>query len=100
MLGKLLAIAIIIQCINTGEDRDGLLLTCNDAQHTELRIPISNWPAVWHGPERGFAYQIDSQGQPIPSRPNLAALQQVRENALREGRRWRRPAMQQLAKPE
>lgn len=96
MIGIVLAIALSIQCVVTGEDRSGVLLSCNNTQQSELRIPISEWPQQWHGPELGFTYEIDAQGQPVASTPNLAALQRVRNNSLREGRRWRRPAMQQL----
>lgn len=96
MIGIILAIALSTHCVNTGEDKSGVLLSCDDEQKSELRIPINEWPGVWHGPELGFAYEIDANGQPVPSKPNLAALRQVYNNSLREGRRWRRPAMQQL----
>jgi hypothetical protein len=96
VIGIVLAIALSTQCVVTGEDRSGILLSCNDTQRTELRIPISQWPREWHGPELGFTYEVDVQGQPIPSKPNPVALQQVYDNSLREGHRWRRPAMQQL----
>jgi hypothetical protein len=96
MIGIILAIALSTQCVVTGEDRSGILLSCDDAQQTELRIPINQWPRAWHGPELGFTYEIDAQGQPVASKPNPVALQQVYDNSLREGRRWRRPAMQQL----
>lgn len=102
MIGILLALTLSIQCINTGGDKSGVLLTCNDAAHTELRIPISEWPSVWHGPERGFAYQLDANGQPLPSlltaRDQAAYDERVRagrERMRQEGRRWRRPALQQ-----
>lgn len=93
MIGILLAITLSIHCVNTGEDKSGVLLTCDSG--VELRIPINEWPSMWHGPELGFTYEIDAHGQPVPSKPNLTALRQVYENSLREGRRWRRPAMQQ-----
>jgi hypothetical protein len=96
MIGIILAIALSTQCVVTGEDRSGILLSCDDTAQTELRIPISEWPQQWHGPELGFAYEIDAQGQPIPSKPNPVALRQVYDNSLREGRRWRRPATQQV----
>jgi hypothetical protein len=96
MIGILLAAALSIQCVVTGEDRSGILLSCDDAAQTELHVPIGKWPQQWHGPELGFTYEIDAQGQPVPSKPNFAALQQVYNNSLQEGRRWRRPAMQQV----
>lgn len=100
LIGIIIASALTIQCINTGEDRLGVILTCDDANRSVLHIPINEWPGVWHGPELGFAYQLDAQGRPMPT--NRVAWQQrqqvIRENQLREGRRWRRPAMQQVIK--
>jgi len=98
LIGIILAAALSTHCINTGEDRLGIILNCDDADHSVLHIPISEWPAEWHGPELGFAYEVDTQGHPVPSdRVAWQKRQQaIRENQLREGRRWRRPAMQQL----
>jgi len=100
LLGIILAGALTTHCINTGEDRLGVILNCDDSNHSVLHVPISEWPSVWHGPELGFAYAIDAQGRPVPS--DHAAWQQrqqvIREKQLQEGRRWRRPAMQQTTK--
>lgn len=94
-IGIILAIALSTHCVNTGDDKSGVLLSCENG--IELRIPVNEWPDVWHGPELGFTYEIDADEQPIPSKPNLAALQQVYNNSLREDRRWNRHALQQTA---
>ena len=98
LIGIILAGVLTTRCINTGEDRLGIILDCDDVEQSILRIPISEWPSVWHGPELGFTYEIDVSGQPVPT-DRLAWQQRqqaIRENQLREGRRWRRPAMQQI----
>lgn len=95
MIAIILAIAIqTTTCTMTGEDKSGVLLTCDDAARSELRIPIGEWPAVWHGPELGFAYRV-VDGQPIVSKPSLTAARAAHEQQVREGRRWRRAALQQ-----
>lgn len=97
MLGLLLATTLSIQCVHTGVTQTGYLLSCNDAQRSELVIPANEWPGVWHGPELGFTYTLDANTQaPLPSLPT--AIDQflyqerqrtARERQLRELRRWR-----------
>lgn len=93
-----------ILCTNTGEDREGILLTCQDSNHTrepfDYHIAISDWPPEWHGPELGFTYEIDMNGQPV-STDRVAwpkRQQAIRENQLRELRRWRIQPAQQVLK--
>jgi hypothetical protein len=93
---------VAIRCIQTGETQKEFLLSCNDPQKTELLIPVSDWPAVWHGPERGFAYPLDANGAALPSLPAEAdkeayrlRIQKIRENQLKEMRRWRIQPTQQ-----
>jgi hypothetical protein len=114
MIGILLALTLVlsqtpvkqpevaIRCIQTGETQKEFVLTCNDPDKSELFIPVADWPAVWHGPELGFAYPLDAKGSALPSLPTEAdkeayrlRIKKIRENQLRELRRWRIPALQQ-----
>lgn len=86
-----------ILCTNTGEDRAGIILNCNDLDQSVLHIPIGEWPPEWHGPELGFTYEVDLNGRPVPT--DKAAWQKrqqaIRENQLKELRRWRIQPSQQ-----
>jgi hypothetical protein len=93
---------VVIRCIQTGETQKEFLLSCNDRQKTELAIPVADWPAVWHGPELGFAYPLDANGAALPSLPTEAdkeayrlRIEKIRENQLKEMRRWRVQPTQQ-----
>ena len=95
---------VAIRCVQTGVTQKEFLLSCNDTQKTELAIPVADWPAVWHGPEFGFAYPLDAKGAALPSLPIEAdkeayrlRIQKIRENQLKEMRRWRIPPAQQAA---
>lgn len=91
MIGILLALALsTTHCTMTGSDKAGVLLSCDDEQRSELRIPLSEWPSEWHGPELGFVYEIDAQGGPVRSAQNLRKLASERERQMNEIRRWRK----------
>lgn len=96
MLGILLALAITTNCTAYGfDDSRAVLLKCDDAQKSELVIPLSEWPKEWHGPQLGWAYHLDSEGRPLSSFAEFAEQMAIREKVLKEQRRWRRPALQQ-----
>jgi hypothetical protein len=88
MIGILLALTLTTHCTMTGSDKAGVLLSCD--KQIELRIPISEWPSEWHGPELGFVYEIDAQGRPVQSTQNLSKLARERAVQLNEIRRWRK----------
>lgn len=97
MIAILLALTLTTHCTVTGSDKAGVLLSCDD--RSELRIPISDWPSEWHGPELGFTYEIDALGhQPLPSKQDLAKAATERARQLHEIRRWRKHPAQMVVR--
>lgn len=93
----------VIHCNQTGATQREFLLSCNDPQKSELLIPVGEWPSVWHGPELGFTYSLSANGMALPSLPTQAdkeayelRMERIRENQLKELRRWRIPPLQSL----
>lgn len=96
MIGILLAFVLSTNCTAYGfNDSQAVLLKCDDVQRSELVIPGNEWPKEWHGPQLGWTYRLDEKGRALSSFAEFAQQQAIRENVLREQRRWRRSALQQ-----
>lgn len=94
MIGILLAILLTTNCTATGTEGKAIILKCDDAQKSELLIPLTEWPRAWHGPQIGWVYHLDEKGQPLSSFAEFAVQQEIRHRQILEGKRWKRAALQ------
>ena len=95
MIGILLALILTTtSCTATGTEGRAIVLKCDDAQHSELLIPLTEWPKEWHGPQIGWVYHLDEKGQPLSSFAEFAVQQEIRHRQILEGKRWKRAALQ------
>lgn len=96
MIGILLSLLLTTNCTAYSyDDSRAVLLKCDDAQKSELLIPLNQWPKEWHGPQLGWTYHLDEKGQALSSFAEFEEQQRIRERVLKEMRRWRIPALQQ-----
>lgn len=94
LIGILFAFALSTKCTATGTEGKAIVLKCDDAQKSELLIPLTEWPKEWHGPQIGWVYHLDEKGQPLSSFAEFAVQQEIRHKQILEGKRWRRHALQ------
>ena len=79
-----------------------LRLACDDADKTELEIPSTEWPEAWHSQHLTGTYNAELRDGKLFAVENVTEPgrnDRIRANTLKEQRRWRRPAMQQLIEP-
>lgn len=87
MISLLLALTLTTHCTMTTLAPQAILV-CDDAQRTELHIPLSEWPSEWSKPQVGASYPVSSDWQPLSD--GAAVLARSRA----EQRRWMREAVQ------
>lgn len=99
MIGILFALLLTTtNCTATGREGSAIILKCDDGQRSELLIPLADWPKEWHGPQIGWVYRLNEQGQALSSFEEFAVQQEIRRRQILEGKRWRRPALQAVDK--
>lgn len=87
-------------CTAYGYDsRNAVLLKCDDAQQSELLIPLNEWPKEWHGPQLGWAYHVDEKGQALSSFAEFAEQERIRARVLRDIMNQRIPPLQASGRP-
>lgn len=93
LLGGLLAASIAVSCTVVNFDPVPTLV-CDDRERTQLAIPYADWPQQWHGPELGFAYQVDAEFRPVQSQADAGKMAEAQRRSRNEQLRWMREALQ------